>query len=401
MGEGKITGMTPNCRKAGSEMNRMVRYLILIGVILLVRLPLVSAQGPDTGPYQPTLTLGRGMVRSVAWSPTGDRIAVGGALGIWLYTPDLKEVGLLKGHTKAVYGVAFSPDGTRLASASHDLTVRVWDVAEQTELFKFEGHTGLVVAVAWSPDRGWPYLVSGSYDGTVRLWNVQSGQATRVLTDDDCGSSWVNQVAVTPDNANVISANYDGKLCVWNWSGRIVRVVDGTPSEWAHLTGQPAAAFIGPHSMTRMQSWSPDGTQIATADWDSRVWIADAASGDILLNQPAHTDWITAVGWIADGSHVTANTLDGQLLIWEAATGNLQIASPGEMNPVPLPALNADGSQQVTLDDVGIVRILDTATGSVIAELPGMANAAAWSPDGTRLAVANRNGTITIWSETP
>jgi len=268
-------------------------------------------------------------------------------------------------------------------------------------LLTFEGHTGPVVAVAWSPERSWPYLVSGSYDGTVRLWNVQSGQAARVLTDAGCGSSWVNQVAVTPGNEYVISANYEGRLCEWNWSGRLVRVLDGTPSQWARLTGQPEAAFIGPRAPVQAQSWSPDGSQVATADWDGGAWVADAATGAIRVNQPAHADWITAVGWIADGSHVTANTLDGRLLIWEAATGNLQIASPGSMTPVPLPSLNARGTRQVTLDAVGTVRILDTTTGGVIAELPGLANAAAWSPDGPRLAVANRNGTITIWSETP
>lgn len=382
-------------------MNRLARDLIVIGVILLVSLSPVIAQGPDTGPYHPTLTLGRGMVRSVAWSPAGDVIVVGGALGIWLYTPDLHDLGLLTGHTKAVYGLAFNAEGTRLASASHDQTVRVWDVAAQTELFNFEGHTGAVVAVAWSPDHSWPYLVSGSYDGTVRLWNVQSGQAARVLTDDECGSSWVNQVAVSPGNEYVISANYDGKLCLWNWSGRIVRVEDGSPQEWAHLTGQPEAAYLGPRAPTQLQSWSPDGAQVVTIDWDSHVWITDTASGAIRANQPDHADWITVVGWIADGAHVTANTLDGRLLIWEAATGQLQIASPGSMTPVPLPALNASGTRQVTLDAVGTVRILDTATDSVIAELPGLANAAAWSPDGTRLAVANRNGTITMWSETP
>ena len=112
----------------------------------------VAAQAPDTGPYSLHFTLGRGMVRSVAWSPNGDVIAVGGALGIWLYTPELDDIGLLKGHTKAVYGLAFSPDGKRLASASHDMTVRIWDVETQTEQHTLEGHTGLTVAVAWSPD---------------------------------------------------------------------------------------------------------------------------------------------------------------------------------------------------------------------------------------------------------
>ena len=54
------------------------------------------------------------------------RFAVGGALGIWLYAPDTRDIGRLQGHTKAIHDLAWSPDGAQLASASHDLTVRVW-----------------------------------------------------------------------------------------------------------------------------------------------------------------------------------------------------------------------------------------------------------------------------------
>jgi len=108
-------------------MSRTARILTLV-LLLAAALPAypARAQDPGTGPYIEVATLGRGMVRSVAWSPAGDVIAVGGALGIWLYGPDLPDLGLLRGHSKAVYGLAFSPDGSRLASCRSRRSARAW-----------------------------------------------------------------------------------------------------------------------------------------------------------------------------------------------------------------------------------------------------------------------------------
>lgn len=378
---------------------RSILRFVFAALFALAAVTPCLARQADTGPFHLVTTLGRGSVRSVAWSPAGDVIAVGGALGIWLYTPDLGDIGLMTGHRRAVYGLAFNPQGTRLASASHDGTVRIWQIDLQTELFTLEGHTGRVVAVAWSPDGA--VVASGSHDGTVRLWDPSEGTALLALEGGHTG--WVNQVAFNPAGDQVISAGYDGFIGVWDRaSGGLVTRVPGSASEWNALTGQPPEWFLGPQAVFRFTASSPDGSRHALVDWDAGLSVLDSASGATLAARSEHLDWITALRWTDENSLLSEALVTG-LRLWNVDQGVLvedsgQSAGFDSQSPTPLPAPNPDGRYVVSLEPGGVVRIAEAGSGAVVAELPGVANAASWSVGG-RLAVAQRNGTITIWSE--
>jgi WD40 repeat protein len=108
----------------------------------------------------------------MAFSPDGTALASGnhdGTVQLW-NVATASQTALLEGHSDWVFGVAFSPDGTILASASNDGSVRLWNVATATQTTQLDGHNRAVRAIAFSPDGA--TLVTASNDGTVQLWNV-------------------------------------------------------------------------------------------------------------------------------------------------------------------------------------------------------------------------------------
>src|SRR5688572_25581557 len=118
--------------------------------------------------------------RCVAFSRDGAKLATAGPLDVHIFeTATWTSIATLKGHVKPALSAAFSPDGARLATASDDVTVRVWDVAESKELFQIEEHLNTVFSVAYSNDGA--TIASGSRDGTIRLWSALDGKPIRTL----------------------------------------------------------------------------------------------------------------------------------------------------------------------------------------------------------------------------
>ena len=142
----------------------------------------------DAGSGQVISSLSGSMIRinRVCFSPDGKRLASGGGLifsdlnihspcviEIWDATTG-KQLLTLKGHTQEIYGVCYTPDGTRLASASADKTVRIWDATTGQHLLTIKGHTSGVYGLNFSPDG--KHLASASLDKTVKLWDASTGE---------------------------------------------------------------------------------------------------------------------------------------------------------------------------------------------------------------------------------
>ena len=134
-----------------------------------------------------------------------------------------RNSGVSRGIADWVWSVAFSPDGRYVLSGSSDKTLRLWEVATGKELRRFEGHSGRVCSVAFSPDGR--YVLSGSRDKTIRLWEVATGKELRRFEGH---SSWVISVAFSPDGRYILSGSEDRTLRLWEVAtGKELRRFEG------------------------------------------------------------------------------------------------------------------------------------------------------------------------------
>jgi WD40 repeat protein len=163
-------------------------------------------------------------------------------------------------HSGEVNAVAFSHDAARLASASNDDTVKIWDASSGACLQTLEGHSNTVKSVAFSHDSA--QLASASYDRTIRIWDASSGACLQTLKGDT-SSFW--SMAFSHDSAQLASASWDGTVKIWDArSGACLQTLKG------HSGEVNAVAF------------SHDSAKLASASHDTTVKIWDANSGACL-----------------------------------------------------------------------------------------------------------------------
>jgi len=211
----------------------------------------------------------------------------------------------------AVFAVAFSPDGAKVAAAGADRVLRVYDTAKGELLFQVEDHADWILDVAFSPDG--KLLATASRDKSSKVFDVEKKES---LVTFPGHAQPVYGVLFAPDGKAVVSAGGDAQVRIWT--------IDGEAKEARKIGGFGGAVFA--------IALSPDGQALAGAGADHKVHLFNFADGKVLRTLEGHKDWVYSAAFSPDGKLVASGGWDGEVRLWNFEDGKpLQafLAAPG------------------------------------------------------------------------
>jgi WD40 repeat protein/transcriptional regulator with XRE-family HTH domain len=291
----------------------------------------------------------------------------------------------LRGHTDIVTSVAVSLDGAHIATSSGDGTVKIWEAQTGKEILTLHGHKDSVSSVAFNSDGS--RLVTASWDKTAKVWDAVSGKLLVTLSGHTEG---VNRAVFSP---------IDGGTRVATASD------DGTAKVWDVKTGKELLTLSDQSGWINSVTFSPDGNRIATAQVDGITKIWDANTGEELLTLSGHADNVLAVAFSPDGTKLATGGFDGIAKVWDVQTGKALLTLTGHHNSaIYSVTFSLDGSRLATSSSDNTAKVWDVATGTELFSLAGHTSSVlgtSFSPDGKWLATASMDGTAKIWDLTP
>lgn len=338
-----------------------------------------------------------GGITSVAFSPNSEILATSdnkGEIYLWQIadrdrlTIDISQPFLiLKGHSNWIWSLSFSPDGQTIVSGSEDGTVRQWNVTTGECLRILAGHTGEVSSVTFSPDG--QAIASGSADFTIRLWDANTGECLQVFLGHN---HQVRSVAFSRDGEIIASGSSDSIIRLWKVS-----------------TGEPLRVLSGHTSQVWTVAFSPHKNILASGSYDQTIKLWDINTGQCLKTLTGHSSMVWSIAFSPDGQILASGSDDQTVKLWDINTGQCLKTLTGHhsivwsvaFSPIPpspplergVGGILASGSEDQT------VKLWDLHTKQVIRTLQGYAMqvwSVAFSPDGKILASAN-TGSVLLW----
>lgn len=325
------------------------------------------------------IPLGGRQVTGLAYSPDGRTLAAAeprGAVRFWQLDPP--QLGLvIAGPVSDYPRLAFDPEGRRIAAETPDGTIRIWDTADGSERLILRGNDPPCICLRFAPD-GTRLAASGD-DHVLHVWDTTTEQGTISFRG---GNKPVVDLQFASQGDSVAAVFKDGAVGVWAVSSGVNRWM--LPAEQCH-----ASAL----------DWSRDGRRLAVACDDATVRILNAASGELVFQFRGHEKAVRAVAVSPDGTQVASASRGSQVLIWETTTGQTLHSFSLGASEVRSLAFHPDGDRLAAGTSDSVAVVWDLAR-DVVAwrdqSRPYAVWDVAWSPDGRILAVSHRDGRVLL-----
>jgi WD40 repeat protein/class 3 adenylate cyclase len=284
-------------------------------------------------------------------------------------------------HEGEALAVAYTADGTRLATTSGEGTVRLWDAATGQELFSFFvpragrirfNREGNRLAIGFADN-------SGDYAG---IWDAATGEQLTALSGH---TGYIQDLEFSPDGTLLATASEDHTAKVWDLA-----------------SGKELFTFSGYTDIVDSVEFSPDGTLLAVSGWEQKTIIWDLVTGRKQLTLPGQLMW-QGNSYTPDGQQIVTLNDKAPARMWDAATGQELLSISGPIG-YGYALLDADRTKIVKATYYGRVVVWDIATDQELFSYPahtGLIRDLAMSPDGFHLATASVDGTVKIWDMTP
>lgn len=329
-------------------------------------------------------------VLCVSYSPCGTMIATGSmdnSVRLWDASTGAALGGPLIGHTKWVSSLAWEPlhlvkdeQSPRLASASKDGTVKIWDTTRRVCSFTMSGHTNAVSCVKWS---GSNIVYSGSHDKTIRAWDIEAGG--KCIQTLKSHAHWVNHLSISTDHV-MRKGGFDeksSKSSVKDSPAELRKKARAQYEKVAKLGGRISERLVSASDDFTMYFWEP------------------LKSSKPVCRMTGHQKLVNHVLFSPDGRYIVSASFDNSIKLWDGIKGTFLGTFRGHVAPVYQTAWSSDNRLLVSCSKDTTLKVWDVRTRKLSVDLPGHSDevyAVDWSTDGKKVASGGKDKMVRIWS---
>ena len=287
----------------------------------------------------------------------------------------------LKGHTKWVRSIAWepyhlqAPRRPRLASASKDATVRVWDAVSRRTDFVLSGHKDSVSCVRWG---GTGRIYTSSQDKTVKIWDASKGVLIDTLT---AHAHWVNHLALSTDFA-LRTAYYDHTGDIPPTEEQKIAKARGRFDQAVRVNNEIVERLVSASDDLTIYLWNP------------------SASTKPVNRLLGHQKQVNHVSFSPNGRLIASAAFDNHVKLWSASDGKFLFTLRGHVGPVYMASFSADSRLLVSGSKDTTLKVWDCLSGRLKEDLPGHRDevyAVDWSPDGQKVGSGGRDKAVKLW----